>query len=53
MQAQINFLTFEASKRLAERLNDLVAVEAEMRHAATGDSYTNSYGLVVPPRTPL
>ena len=53
IQQQINFATLTELKPLMETLNELVGEEARLNHFVSGQTYTTSLGLVVPPRPPL
>jgi chromosome segregation ATPase len=53
LQAQINYWTFVDREPLVKELNALMAEELELRAAITGESYTDEYGLVHPPRSPI
>jgi hypothetical protein len=49
--SRINQMKFVELEPLIQRLNELVAAEAELNHAVTGQSYTTALGIVVPPRS--
>jgi hypothetical protein len=38
---------------MQEKLAELAAEEAQLHHYVTGQSFTDGYGLVHPPREPL
>jgi hypothetical protein len=53
LQQQINYMMLTETKPIMERLNQLMAEEAELNHFVTGQSFTNSLGIVVPARPPI